>query len=159
MIIVIYKKKCGHRPLSHRSIDGCISCSQVISGLPNLCFASQYPLTSPGTPEVLGPRVLEVFLNMSLVTAAGAISLATRLMSVPLLRWMVMMKPPPMPMLCEVTTPLQKRTATAASTAVPRLAKTSLQLRLRSFSHKLPITYFPILEHGLESTDTAACVK
>ena len=95
---------------------------------------------------------------MSLVTAAGAISLATRLMSVPLLRWMVMMKPPPMPILCEVTTPLQKRTATAASTAVPRLAKTSLQLRLRSFFQKLP-TYFPIIEHGLESTDTAACVK
>ena len=113
-------------PFSQRSIEGCISSAQANSGLPNLCFASQYPLTSPGTPEVRGPRVLEVLVNMSLVTAAGAISLATRETEVPLLRWMVMMKPPPMPMLCEVTTPLQKRTATAASTAVPRLASTSL---------------------------------
>ena len=95
---------------------------------------------------------------MSLVTAAGAISLATREMAVPLLRWMVMMKPPPMPMLCEVTTPLQKRTATAASTAVPCLARTSLEYRLRSFLKKW-LTYFPILEHGVESTATAAWEK
>ena len=64
---------------------------------------------------------------MSLVAAAGAISLATRDTAVPLLRWTGMMKPPPMPMLWEVTAPLQKRTATAASTAVPRLARTSLE--------------------------------
>ena len=92
---------------------------------------------------------------MSLVTAAGAISLATRETAVPLLRWMVITKPPPMPILCEVTTPLQKRTATAASTAVPRLASTSLEESLRSCPH-MSLTYFPMAEQGVESTATAA---
>ena len=38
----------------------------------------------------------------------------------------VMRNPPPMPMLCGLTTPLQKMVATAASTAVPPLARISL---------------------------------
>ena len=35
---------------------------------------------------------------------------------------MVMMNPPPIPILCDVTTPLQNRVATAESTAVPPIS-------------------------------------
>ena len=84
---------------------GWTSSAQLMEGLPSLCFASQYPRTSPGTPPALAPTTLELFLqretfnvedvlphltsthlNMSRVAAAGAVSLATKDRSVPLAR-------------------------------------------------------------------------
>ena len=103
-------------PPSQISMAGCTRSAQLRQGLPSLCLASQYPLISPGTPPALAPSTLELFLrykvevrgevrvespesdlNMSVVAAAGAVSLATRDREVPLARKTVMTKPPPMP--------------------------------------------------------------
>ena len=89
-------------PPSQISMAGWISSAQLMQGLPSLCLASQYPLTSPGTPPALAPSTLELFLqvetesveaprtsphlNMSRLAAAGAVSLATSDRAVPLAR-------------------------------------------------------------------------
>ena len=51
------------------------------------------------------------------------------------------MNPPPMPILCEVTTPLQKRVATAASTAFPPRSNIFLN---KNIINSL-IIYYPFL--------------
>ena len=43
---------------------GWTSSAQLMEGLPSLCLASQYPLTSPGTPPALAPNTLELFLQV-----------------------------------------------------------------------------------------------
>ena len=74
-------------PFSQRLMVGLRRSGQVRAGLPNFSFASQYPLSSPGTPEAPGPSLLLLSpANISLVAAMGAISLATRLTAVPLAR-------------------------------------------------------------------------
>ena len=62
--------------------------------------------------------------------AAGAVPWASKVTTSPRsLRYIVMRKPPPMPQLCGLNTPLQNRTAMAESTAVPPLCRTSLDRR------------------------------
>ena len=100
---------------------------------------------------------------MSVVAAAGAVSLATRERPVPLARRTVMMKPPPIPIDCEVTTPLQNKTAMAASTAVPFCLRMSLREKMLLLEGKMGggggEADLPTTAQGLESTATAAWWK
>ena len=67
-------------PFSQRLMVGSSRSAHLMSGLPSLSLASQYPRSSPGTPEAPGPfLLLRPFEYMSLLEAIGAISLATKL--------------------------------------------------------------------------------
>ena len=61
---------------------------------------------------------------MSSVAAAGAVSRKSMVADEPSLFCTTMNPPPPMPDECELTTPMQRSVAMAASTALPLSART-----------------------------------
>ena len=62
-----------------------------------------------------------------------------------------MRKPPPIPMLCGLKTPLQNRVAIAASTAVPSLFNTSLEEKMFCCVKEFKELLFLILRQPLFS--------
>ncbi len=75
---------------------------------------------------------------MSGVAAPGAVSLASSAAAVlPSAVYTVMRNPPPTPLECALTRPLQKRVAMAASTALPLRRRTSLKDSKMHFGRKL----------------------